>query len=119
MGDTTDDTKIPSHSAIAAQVASFIARWQGVQLTSASELSSSQTFILDLCALLQVPTPLPSQEQDYMFERPITFAHGGGSTSSGRINCYKRSAFVWESKKPRNTPVAAGLRWGLLMPLQS
>jgi hypothetical protein len=110
MGDTTTNTtnhtKTPGHSATAAQVASFITRWQGVQLTSASELSTSQTFILDLCALLQVPTPLPSQELDYMFERPITFAHGDGSTSSGRIDCYKRSAFVWESKKLRNTPVA-------------
>ncbi len=106
MGDTTDHTKTQGHSATAAQVTSFISRWQGVQLTAASELSSSQTFILDLCALLQVPTPLPSQEQDYMFERPITFQHGDGSTSPGRIDCYRRSAFVWESKKLRNTPVA-------------
>jgi hypothetical protein len=106
MGDTTDHTKTPGHSATAAQVAAFITRWQGVQLTSASELSTSQTFILDLCALLGVPTPLPSLEQDYLFERPVTFQHGDGSTSSGRIDCYKRSAFVWESKKLRNTPVA-------------
>jgi hypothetical protein len=106
MGDTTDHTKTPGHSATPAQVASFITRWQGVQLTTASELSSSQTFILDLCALLGVPTPLPSLEQDYLFERPVTFQHGDGSTSSGRIDCYKRAAFVWESKKLRNTPVA-------------
>ncbi len=102
MGDTTDHTKTQGHSATSAQVASFISRWQGVQLTTASELSSSQTFILDLCALLQVPTPLPSQEQDYMFERPITFQHGDGSASSGRIDRYRRAAFVWESKKLRN-----------------
>ena len=110
MGDTTtnttNDTTTPGHSATTAQVATFIARWQGVQLTSASELSSSQTFLLDLCQLLGVPTPLPSLEQDYMFERPVTFAHGDGSTSSGRIDCYKRGAFVWESKKLRNTPLA-------------
>jgi hypothetical protein len=106
MGDTTDHTKTQGHSATTAEVASFIARWQGVQLTTASELSTSQTFILDLCALLGVPTPLPSQEQDYLFERPVTFQHGDGSTSSGRIDCYKRSAFVWESKKLRNTPIA-------------
>jgi hypothetical protein len=113
MGDTTT-TKHPASStsdseantATTAQVAAFITRWQGVQLTTASELSTSQTFILDLCALLGVPTPLPSLEQDYLFERPVTFQHGDGSTSSGRIDCYKRSAFVWESKKLRNTPVA-------------
>ena len=77
----------------------FIARWQGVALTEATELSSSQTFILELCALLEVATPLPTEAADYMFERPITFAHGDGSTSPGRIDCYKRSHFVWESKK--------------------
>jgi hypothetical protein len=112
MGDTTSTatnpsaTAQPSHQATQAQVAAFITRWQNVQLTDASELSSSQTFILDLCQLLGVPTPLPSHDQDYLFERPVTFQHGDGSTSAGRIDCYKRNAFVWESKKLRNTPVA-------------
>jgi hypothetical protein len=92
----------------------FIQRWQGVQLTSASELASSQTFILELCALLDLPTPLPSAEQDYMFERPITFAHGDGSSSAGRIDCYKRGHFVWESKKLRAVP-QAGKRFDLAL----
>ena len=35
----------------------FIARWQGVALTAATELSTSQTFVMELCALLGVPTP--------------------------------------------------------------
>ena len=30
---------------------------------------------------------------------PTTFAHGDGSTSPGRIDCYRRGHFVWESKK--------------------
>lgn len=77
----------------------FIARWQGVALTEATELSSSQTFIIELYALLDVDTPLPTDAADYMFERPITFAHGDGSTSPGRIDCYRRGHFVWESKK--------------------
>ena len=81
------------------QAAAFIQRWQGVALTEATELSSSQTFILELCALLGVDTPLPTEAADYQFERPITFAHGDGSTSAGRIDCYKRGHFVWESKK--------------------
>ena len=71
-------------------------------LTAATELSASQTFVLELCALLRVPTPLPTDALDYMFERPITFAHGDGSTSAGRIDCYRRGHFVWESKKFRN-----------------
>ncbi len=95
-------------------VSEFIQRWQGVQLSSASELASSQTFILELCALLDVPTPLPSAEQEYMFERPITFAHGDGSSSAGRIDCYKRGHFVWESKKLRAMP-QSGKRFDLAL----
>ena len=48
-----------------AQAHDFIARWQGVALTEATELSSSQTFILELCALLDVDTPLPTDAADY------------------------------------------------------
>ena len=51
----------------AAQANAFIARWQGVALTAATELSSSQTFVLELCALLRVLTPLPTPAHDYMF----------------------------------------------------
>jgi hypothetical protein len=39
-----------------SQANEFIQRWQGVQLASASELASSQTFILELCALLDLTT---------------------------------------------------------------
>lgn len=74
----------------------FIARWKGVM---ASELSTSQSFVIQLCELLGVAPPHPTPEQDYMFERPITFRHGDGSTSAGRVDCYKRGHFVWESKK--------------------
>lgn len=76
----------------------FIAKWQGV---TASELSTSQSFLIDLCALLAVDAPHATAEQDYMFERPITFHHGDGSTSAGRIDLYRRGAFVLESKKIR------------------
>lgn len=74
----------------------FITRWQGV---AASELSTSQSFLIDLCRLLGIDTPHATPEQDYMFERPITFAHGDGSSSAGRIDLYRRGAFVLESKK--------------------
>ena len=43
--------------------AAFIAKWQGV---AASELSTSQSFLSDLCRLLGVDTPHPTAEQDYM-----------------------------------------------------
>lgn len=67
----------------------FIARWQGI---TASELSTSQSFVIDLCELLGVPRPHATPEQDYMFERHVTFQHGDGSTSAGRIDCYHRGA---------------------------
>jgi len=52
----------------------FIAKWSGV---TASELSTAQSFALDLCRLLGVASPHPDAEQQYMFERPVTFTHGG------------------------------------------
>ena len=79
-----------------ARVEAFIARWQGV---TASELSTSQSFLIDLCELLDVPRPHPTPEQDYMFERPLTFQHADGSKSAGRVDLYRRGAFVLESKK--------------------
>jgi hypothetical protein len=74
----------------------FIAKWRGV---TASELSTAQSFALDLCQLLEVEAPHPDAEQQYMFERPLTFHHGDGSTSAGRIDLYKRGCFVLEAKK--------------------
>ena len=72
----------------------FIAKWSGI---TASELATAQSFVIELCALLDVAPP--SHEPHYQFERPITFHHGDGSTSPGRVDCYKRGHFVWESKK--------------------
>ena len=89
----------------------FITKWSGV---NASELSTSQSFLADLCRLLGVPGPHPTPEQDYMFERPITFVHGDGSTSAGRIDLYRRGAFVLESKKLRVGPKGKGFDEALL-----
>ncbi len=78
------------------RAAAFIARWQGV---AASELATAQSFVIDLCHLLDLPAPHPTAEQDYMFERPVVFRHGDGSVSAGRIDCYRRGSFVLEAKK--------------------
>jgi hypothetical protein len=64
----------------------FIERWRGI---TASELSTSQSFVIELCELLGVARPHATAEQDYMFERPVTFQHGDGSSSAGRIDCYR------------------------------
>ena len=89
----------------------FIAKWQGV---AASELSTSQSFLIDLCDWLGVERPHATPEQDYMFERPITFRHGDGSTSAGRIDLYRRGCFVLESKKLRGLAPGKGFDDALL-----
>ncbi|HQQ70829.1 MAG TPA: class I SAM-dependent DNA methyltransferase, partial [Alicycliphilus sp.] len=89
----------------------FIARWRG---STASELATAQSFVIELCELLGVARPHPTPEQDYMFERPITFQHGDGGSSSGRIDCYKRGHFVLESKKLKAAATTRGFDDGLL-----
>ncbi len=83
----------------AARAAAFIARWTGV---TASELATAQSFVADLCELLDVPKPHATADQSYMFERPVTFRHGDGTASAGRIDCYRRNCFVLEAKKLRS-----------------
>lgn len=89
----------------------FIERWQGV---TASELATAQSFVMELCELLEVPKPHPTPTQDYMFERPVTFMHGNGSSSSGRIDCYRRGHFVLEAKKLKAGAHTKGFDDGLL-----
>lgn len=98
-------------SAPSSPTHAFVARWAGVE---ASELASAQSFVLELCELLGLHTPLPTAAQDYMFERPVTFLHGDGSRSSGRIDCYKRGCFVLEAKKLKAARHTKGFDEGLL-----
>ena len=95
----------------AAAAHAFIERWQH---NTASELATAQSFVMDLCELLGVTKPHPTAEQDYMFERPVTFAHGDGSTSAGRIDCYRRGHFVPEAKKLKAGSHTKGFDDGLL-----
>ena len=74
----------------------FIERWHGV---TASELAVAQSFVIELCELLGVDKPHPTADQSYMFERPLKEAHGDGSQSDRRVDCYKRGHFVLEAKK--------------------
>ena len=78
----------------------FLARWQHAD---GSELANYQLFVTDLCHLLGVPSPDPAREDTrdnaYVFERRVTFRHGDGSASIGRIDCYRRGHFVLEAKK--------------------
>ena len=82
------------------QAAAFIARWQHADGT---ELANAQMFVGELCKLLDVPLPDPARadtaDNAYVFERRIIFRHGDGGRAEGRIDCYRRGAFVLEAKK--------------------
>lgn len=95
--------------------ATFIARWQGADGT---ELANYQLFVHDLASLLGVPHPEPAREDTrdnaYVFERRVTLARGDGSSSEGRIDCYRRGAFVLEAKKIRASASTRGFDDALL-----
>ncbi len=84
----------------APDIASFIARWSS---SGAAERANYQLFLSELCDLLGVARPDPTKPDDaenaYVFERSVTFHHPDGSTSTGRIDLYKRACFVLEAKQ--------------------
>ena len=90
-----------------SDIASFIVRWSG---SGAAERANYQLFLSELCDVLGVPRPDPSRPDDsenaYVFERAVTFHHPDGSTSSGRIDLYRRSCFILEAKQGVEKQVA-------------
>ncbi|WP_370189941.1 class I SAM-dependent DNA methyltransferase [Qipengyuania sp.] len=68
-----------------------------------SEMANAQIFLERLTRALDVDQPSPAREDtrhnDYVFERNVTFRHANGTTSTGRIDCYKRDCFIWEAKQ--------------------
>jgi hypothetical protein len=62
----------------------------------------------ELCDILDVPRPDPATpdttQNEYVFERAVTFHHGDGTTSAGRIDLYKRGCFVLEAKQGSTAP---------------
>ena len=94
--------------------ADFIRRWES---SGAAERANYQLFLSELCDLLEVPRPDPTRPDDrdnsYVFERSVTFRHGTGLTSIGRIDLYKHGCFVLEAKQgsdkiPPNPPLTKG-----------
>jgi hypothetical protein len=92
MDDTT--------AADAGPITTFIHRWRGA---TGKEIANFQPFMRELCAVLGLPDAPPEtcdpQKDAYVFERSVTFVHGDGSTSPGRIDFYRRGAFVCEGKR--------------------
>jgi hypothetical protein len=91
---------MPEASTTPAAVADFLRRWEA---SGAAERANYQLFLSELCDVLGVPRPEPARpddrENDYVFERAVTFRHGNGLTSNGRIDLYKRGCFVLEAKQ--------------------
>lgn len=73
------------------------------EASGGSELANAQLFMERLTGALRVEQPSPAREEtrlnDYVFERNVTFRHPGGTTTTGRIDCYKRDCFIWEAKQ--------------------
>ncbi|MDJ0919607.1 MAG: hypothetical protein QNI84_00640 [Henriciella sp.] len=78
----------------------FIETWKG---RDGNELGNSQSFLNELCDLLDVPRPHDPNKggtlEEYSFERAVTFKHNNGKTSKGRIDLYRRGCFVLEAKQ--------------------
>ena len=92
-------------------VEQFIAEWRD---TGGSELANTQSFVNALCRLIGVEPPRGSRtddaQNDYVFERRVFQDNGDGTVSFGRIDCYKRGAFILEAKQGSEADRAAAER---------
>ncbi|WP_182466721.1 class I SAM-dependent DNA methyltransferase [Sphingomonas gilva] len=91
-----------------SEIEAFIARWRD---TGGSELANTQSFINGLCHLIGIPPPNGSRaddaHNDYVFERRVFQDNGDGTFSFGRIDLYKRGAFILEAKQGSDADRAA------------
>ncbi|MCB0596799.1 MAG: class I SAM-dependent DNA methyltransferase [Lewinellaceae bacterium] len=75
----------------------FIDKWAA---SGAAERANAQSFILDLCQLLEVGPPRPKTPEEaanaYVFEKTVPTIAG---SSKNFIDCYKRGHFVLEAKQ--------------------
>jgi hypothetical protein len=88
----------------------FIERWQS---SAAAERANYALFLTELCDFLDVPRPEPAvsdlRDNRYVFERPVTFRHPTGASSTGFIDLYKRGCFVLEAKQGSDAPAEPAL----------
>ncbi len=86
----------------------FIAKWQ---VSGGNERANTQLFVTNLCALLGVEPPQPTQSDparnDYVFERHVVKTEIDGTTSNGWIDLYKRDCFILEAKQGSAADAAA------------
>ena len=81
----------------------FIERWRNNE--GGAERANFPLFLTELCTLLGLPQPDPAdathERNDYVFERAVTFHDEAGRSGHGRIDLYRRGAFVLEAKQSR------------------
>ena len=85
------------------RIEAFIARWQGQE--GGQERANYALFLTELTDLLGLahaePASAAHEHNDYVFERVVRETARDGSTSSKRIDLYKRNCFVLEAKQSR------------------
>lgn len=78
----------------------FITKWKA---SGGAEMANSQSFLGELCDLLDVPRPDPTHaaedDNTYVFEKHVKLPNGDGTYGDGRIDLYRKGAFVLESKQ--------------------
>lgn len=98
---------IQTSTTTTAAVADFIRRWEA---SGAAERANYQLFLSELCDLLGVVRPEPTRPDDrdnaYVFERSVTFRHGDGTTSTGRIDLYTAEVLARTFLRARTDKVA-------------
>ena len=82
----------------------FIDRWQD---SGASEQGNANSFLMQLCRVLDVPQPDPAQpntrKNAYVFERRVDYSDQA-DREHGFIDLYKRGCFVLEAKQGSDAP---------------
>lgn len=91
---------IPDTPATETEIENFIQRWTP---SGGAELSNYGDFIAELCVLIRTEPPRPTLPDEaknlYVKEKAVSIRHPDGSSSSGRIDCYKQGSFVLEAKQ--------------------
>ena len=78
----------------------FLDKWSD---SAAAERSNAQSFLNDLCQVLNVEPPHAATSDptrdSYVFEKPVTVPHEGRQQSIGFIDLFKRGHFILEAKQ--------------------
>ncbi len=81
----------------------FVSTWQAA---SAAERAHKDMFLNELCDVLGVARPNPGVDDEalntYVFEKSVTYAREGGTTSVKKIDLYKAGHFLLEAKQGSN-----------------